>query len=82
MARSAIPDATAMYWVARRVEVPVWTDTWMRGDRYGLVLKLTRPKGGDRELREKGQGAYIAHVRLDKSGRTKKFRAGDLKAVD
>lgn len=82
MARSTIPESTALYWAARRVEVPVWTDTWMMGDRYGTVLKLTRPKGGVRELREKGQAAYIAHVRLDKSGRTKRFRTGDLKVVD
>lgn len=36
-----------------RVEVPAWTDAWMRGDRYGRVV---------------GNEGRILHVRLDKSG--------------
>lgn len=53
--------------IGDRVEIPVWTDRWMMGDRYGFVMKLTK-KG-------------IAHVHLDKSGRTLKFRAQDLTEV-
>ena len=54
--------------IGDRVQVPVWTDTWMMGDRYGVVVKLTK-----KPVRSKFQaihGAHeIAHVRLDKSGR-------------
>jgi hypothetical protein len=56
------------YWIGRRAEVPVWTDTWMQGDRYGTVVKIVRSKTGE----------LVASVALDKSGRVKKFRAADL----
>lgn len=42
-----------------RVQIPAYTDRWMMGDRYGEVVKVT------------GRiGEKIAHVRLDKSGKT------------
>jgi len=42
-----------------RVEIPVWTDRWMMGDRYGEIVKTSRVNG-----------TAIAHVKLDKSGKT------------
>jgi hypothetical protein len=49
--------------VINRVEIPVYTDSWMKGDRFGEIVKTGR--------RNKG-GALIVHVRLDKSGKTVK----------
>ena len=46
-----------------RVQIPEYTDRWAMGDRYGVVLKVTR---GDRWQRDR----EIAHVKLDKSGKT------------
>jgi hypothetical protein len=45
----------------RRVQIPTYTDRWMRGDRYGEIVKVTTRAGTETE---------IAHVRLDKSGKT------------
>ena len=41
--------------VGERVELHPATDTWMRGDKYGDVVRL---------------GYKYVHVKLDKSGRT------------
>jgi hypothetical protein len=56
-----------------RVQIPVYTDRWMRGDQYGTVVKVVRlPKSGARE---------IAHVKLDKSGKTVRVLLNDCKEV-
>ena len=57
-----------------RVQIPVYTDRWMMGDRYGEVTKLTRSKKSDNEL---GHSGDIYVVKLDKSGRTIKVWADD-----
>jgi fructose 1,6-bisphosphatase len=57
--------------MTERVQIPVYTDRWMRGDRYGEVVKVetrtarvvSKP-GGQTIERE------IAYVKLDKSGKT------------
>jgi hypothetical protein len=69
--------------IGKRVQVPAWTDTWMMGDRYGTIVEITelpgRLVGTPRVPFERAR--TIARVRLDKSGRTKKFRAMDLEEV-
>jgi len=45
----------AAFGVGDRVELHPATDTWMMGDRYGSVIKITRSR---------------VHVKMDKSGRT------------
>ena len=62
--------SSSSYLIGKRVQVPVWTDTWMKGDRYGLIVRESTIKG-----------EVFAHVRLDKSGRTKRFRARDLEII-
>ncbi|MEU9405531.1 hypothetical protein AB0E08_07490 [Streptomyces sp. NPDC048281] len=52
---------------ARRVQVPPHTDTWMRGDRFGEIVKT---------------GRKYDHVKMDKSGRTLKFPKGTCTPVD
>ncbi len=55
------------YTVGYRVQLPAYTDAWMRGDRYGEIRKVTRNK----------QGAEIAHVLCDVSRKTRKVLLDD-----
>jgi hypothetical protein len=59
-----------------RVQIPAYTDRWMMGDRYGEIVKVTRSaprRAGVRAALLTGRRhrpAEIAHVKLDKSGKT------------
>ena len=44
--------------MAERLQVPAYTDAWMKGDRFGDLVKTTG--SGD---------ATIAHVKMDISGK-------------
>jgi len=50
-----------------RVQIPAYTDRWMRGDRFGTIVKRSRDKGG----------SLVLHVLLDKSGKIIKVIADD-----
>ena len=52
--------------VGRRVELHPATDAWMRGDRYGEVVKI---------------GRTLIHVRMDRSGKVRKVSADLLTVV-
>ena len=66
-----------------RVQIPAYTDQWMKGDRYGEVVKVvnkTRPG----EINIDGINepwCQIAHVKLDKSGKTFRFLLNDCTEV-
>ena len=73
-----------------RVEIPAYTDRWMMGDRCGEVVKTTMRR--DRDIMpELGTRAAImtsqrwkaeieiAHVRLDKSGKTVRVILADCR---
>jgi hypothetical protein len=47
-----------------RIHVPAYTDAWMKGDRYGDLVRLARSRAHE---------GGIAVVRLDKSGKTLRF---------
>lgn len=51
---------------APRIQLHPVTDTWMRGDRYGTVVKL---------------GTKYATVKLDRSGRTLQFTPRNILEV-
>jgi hypothetical protein len=53
----------------RRVEVPAYTDVWMRGDRYGVVVGYV-PR------------TRMSWVQMDKSGQRRRFMDADLKYLD
>ena len=57
----------ARFRLGERVQLHPATDDWMRGDRYGEVVR-------------QGQKG-TAHVKLDKSGRTKRYREDDLESI-
>ena len=53
--------------VGERVELHPGTDEWMSGDRYGEIVEL----GGTGKV----------HVKLDKSGRIRRYRPDRLEVV-
>ena len=62
-----------------RVQIPVYTDRWMRGDRYGEVVKTVR-----RKIKQSPGVAIVrdvAHVKLDISGKTIKVLLDDCRWV-
>jgi hypothetical protein len=65
-------ERTAHELVGKRVQVPVYTDAWMMGDRFGKVMRVSVHRNTFK---------FIAHVMLDKSNRTIKFVADDCEVV-
>ncbi len=55
-----------------RVQIPVYTDRWMMGDRYGEIVKHSK--------RHK-TGQLVVHVKLDKSGKVVKVVLADCEEV-
>jgi hypothetical protein len=43
------------------------TDAWISGDRYGTVVKI---------------GRILIHVKMDRSGKIRKFTSVDVEGVD
>jgi hypothetical protein len=72
-----------------RVQIPAYTDRWMMGDRYGDVVKITKKKSiwrfgvtpSSKALADTDQVHEIAHVKLDKSGKTMRFVLDDCTVV-
>lgn len=63
-----------------RVQIPAYTDRWMMGDRYGEVVKIRRRKGRAKNGPE-DPDYEVAHVKLDKSGKTLPFMLRDCTEV-
>lgn len=59
-----------------RVQIPAYTDRWMRGDRYGEVVKLVPP------CKARGELCNKYRVRLDVSCTTITVIADDCTMVD
>lgn len=60
-----------------RVQIPAYADQWMKGDRYGEVVKTSKSK-----VMHNGQiGLTIAHVKLDISGKTLRYLLDDCTVV-
>ena len=51
--------------VGRRVQLPAWDGTWMRGDRYGAITSLSRD----------GSKFY---VKTDKAGATRRYAVDEI----
>jgi hypothetical protein len=61
----------------QRIQIPAYTDHWMMGDRYGEIVKITRSTKRD----SWGDHYELAHVKLDKSGKTLRFPLTDCTPV-
>jgi hypothetical protein len=72
-----------------RVQIPAYTDRWMMGDRYGEVVKTSRMRPAQAVraalLTSRPRGVYepreVAHVKLDKSGKTVRVILDDCEVV-
>jgi hypothetical protein len=62
-----------------RVQIPPYTDHWMKGDRYGDVVKVSRGKVFKNRW---GDPQEIAHVKLDISGKTVRVLLDDCTVVE
>lgn len=54
-----------------RFQIPAYTDAWMKGDRYGELVKVSKSR---KRALKSGQGPVtiereIAHIKLDISGK-------------
>lgn len=63
-----------------RVQTHPATDTWMRGDRYGTVTKVTFRSY--RKLDPRDSFKEIVHVKMDRSGKVIKFHPSNLMPVE
>ena len=68
-----------------RVQIPAYTDRWMMGDRYGKIVQI-KPATSTQRLKMKPvprvyETVEIAHVKLDKSGKTVRVLLTDCQEV-
>lgn len=63
-----------------RVQIPVHTDRWMMGDRYGAVVKIAKQSHSKIAKKHPG-GREIAHVLLDKSGQVRKYFLDECEVI-
>ena len=67
--------------IGKRVQIPAWHDFWMMGDRFGeVVSESSRVHRSPAILEEYGYEKQY-RVKLDKSGKVKRFFESDLKEV-
>lgn len=73
--------------MGQRVQIPAYTDRWMMGDRYGEIVKVTNAKPGVRarllteDPRRYSGDIELAHVRLDRSGKTVRVILADCEVA-
>jgi hypothetical protein len=60
-----------------RVQIPAYTDHWMRGDRYGEVLKTYTIT-----VSRDGTECEVARVKLDKSGKKTTVILNDCEVIE
>jgi len=61
-----------------RVQIPPYYDLWMRGDKYGDLVKVTVSK----KLRDRwGDPVEIAHVKMDITGKIARVIYSDCTEV-
>jgi hypothetical protein len=64
-----------------RVQIPAYTDAWMRGDRYGVVVKTARKPVHINGWANQFRMEEVHTVKLDKSGKTIRVKADDCQEI-
>jgi hypothetical protein len=59
-----------------RVQIPAYADQWMQGDKYGEVTRRIRADRARGELHDTWE------VRLDKSGKHRRYIADECTVVE
>lgn len=72
--------------MATRVQIPAYTDRWMMGDRYGTIVRIKKahPANAVRASllkKHRWTETDIAHVKLDKSGKTVRVYLDDCTEI-
>ena len=68
MAPKAREPRRALFRIGDRVQIPAWHDDWIRGDRFGTVVKSV-------------PGSQTVHVVADKSGTRRRWNEAFLTRV-
>lgn len=63
-----------------RVELHPVTKEWVQGDRYGEIVRLTHYVADRLDPRESAW--TIVTVKLDRSGRTRRFHADNVRVIE
>lgn len=66
--------------MAMRVQIPAYTDRWMRGDRYGEIVSTVRKAYPIEDSTDRYYSA-VYRVKLDKSGEIIRVMADDCEDV-
>jgi hypothetical protein len=66
----------------QRVELHPATDDWMRGDRYGTVVGYGRKREYVNSFTKEHVMVRPIRVKLDKSGKVKRFHPDNLSLVE
>jgi hypothetical protein len=69
-----------------RVQIPAYTDMWMRGARFGEVVKITRSKIRSKRVALLTKHLHesdreIAHVKLDLTGKVVRVVLADCSVL-
>jgi hypothetical protein len=62
--------------IGKRVELHPATDAWMSGDRYGTIVKTTMRTAD--LIAPRDSALVFVTVKLDKSGRTRRFHESNI----
>lgn len=66
----------------QRVELHPATDDWMRGDRFGTVIGYGRKREYVDTFTKERSMVRPIRVKLDKSGRVRRFHPDNLIAIE
>lgn len=69
---------TYVFKTGERVQIPAYTDMWMRGARFGTVTAWLPARG---EPNAQGVKANLVRVKLDKWPRPLRFVADDVTPI-
>jgi len=61
-----------------RVQIPAYTDRWMRGDRYGKIIGTYTIT----DFHKPPKDYEMARVRLDKSGKEARVILADCEVIE
>lgn len=70
----------ADYRIGRRVELHPATDRWMRGDRYGTIVGVSKRSRSYLNPRDPRNGRTFT-VLMDRSGKRLRFSESDISEV-
>lgn len=63
--------------IGKRVQLHPATDAWMRGDRYGVIVSVSRKARSFLDPRDPRNG-HTFRVKMDRSGRTLRVCEGNI----